>query len=90
LRWEITVPPDGTLCEGGAYPSLIRWFAGGHPAGRLTDSGVRLTRLEICHPEPAKIAALLTALTDDRVTFALGPMALRAEFMTPMGLRWLG
>ena len=90
LSWEITVPADGNLTEGGAFPSLIRWLGDGHPATRLPDSGVRLLQLEISTAEPARIAGLMPALDDPRVVFRQGPARLRAQFATAGGTRWLG
>lgn len=91
LEWEITVPEDGSLCEGGAFPSLIRWGGGAHPSAKLIDRGVRLLSLEVSHPEPARIKGLLTGLSDDRVRVAFGPApGLTAGFETPNGLRTLG
>jgi catechol 2,3-dioxygenase-like lactoylglutathione lyase family enzyme len=90
LRWQITVPADGSLCEGGAYPSLIRWGDGAHPAARLTDRGVRLARFEVHHPAASRIAALLPDLDDPKVMFLPGPVSLRAAFETPAGIRWIG
>ena len=47
LTWQLTVPPDGSLPYGGAWPTLIEWGLGTHPATKLTDCGVRLTQLTI-------------------------------------------
>lgn len=91
LSWEITVPADGSLCEGGAFPSLIRWGPGAHPSTRLTDRGVRLQSLQVGHPEPARIGQLLRALTDPRVTVAAADrIGLTAAFDTPSGRVTLG
>ena len=89
LSWTITVPPDGSLPAGGGWPTLIRWTAGPHPSATLPESGVRLARLEIHHPEADRLARALP-LTDPRLVFlpAATP-ALRAAFATPAGERWL-
>lgn len=85
LRWQITVPDDGSLPFGGAYPTLMAWGAGvPHPASRLLDSGCRLTGLEVWHPD-----APMVPLDDARVSFCTGPAALRATFDTPHGPRVL-
>ena len=91
LRWRMAVPDDGRLPFGGAYPALIQWTGGGHPATRLPDVGVRLSVLEIAHPEaPALRAALAGRLSDPRVQIVDGPSkAMRATFATPHGARLL-
>lgn len=90
LSWEITVPPDGALCEGGAFPSMIRWGDGLHPSLRLKDVGVRLKTLAVHHPEPDRIAGLLKALSDPRVLFKKADAPrLSAVFETPHGERRL-
>lgn len=92
LAWTIAVPPDGSLPMQGGYPTLIQWTAGAHPSTRLPDSGLRLTRFEVHHPEAAMIGARLAQkLGDPRVHFIKADKpALRAAFATPTGERWLG
>ena len=92
LKWRIAVPQDGSMPFGGAYPTLIEWQGTApHPSTRLTDVGVRLTRLEISHPQTDTFALkLAAALPDPRLRFHIGPMALRAWFDTPSGPRTLG
>ncbi len=92
LAWTIAVPADGSLPMQGGYPTLIQWTAGAHPSTRLPDSGLRLTRVEVHHPQAAHIAAMLAdKLTDPRVQFIQGDQSkLRAAFSTPSGERWLG
>ena len=51
LEWQITVPKDGGLAEGGILPVLIQLPGGRNPADRLTLSPVQLTHLEITHPK---------------------------------------
>lgn len=88
FRWRMAVPPTGRLPFDDTFPALIEWRAGGHPADRLPDTGCRLTRLTVRHPDPAALAAA-TGLADPRVTFAEGPPGLLAEIATPMGPRLL-
>lgn len=84
LRWRISVPPDGGLPFGGAYPSLIEWQGQGHPCGRLQDSPVRLRALEVICPDPD---ALDLPDMDRRVHLLSGPETrLVATFETPNGL----
>jgi len=91
LRWEMAVPEDGVLPFDGTFPGLIRWHGAAHPVQRLPDSGLRLLRLEIAHPEAAALrAALAGRLADDRIVITAGPAkALRAHFSTPRGPRRL-
>jgi hypothetical protein len=89
LSWELTVPDDGSLPYGGAFPTLIKWAAGTHhPAQRLPDSGCRLIQFEVYHPDATAIAAMMD-LSDDRVRLATGPFAMQATFQTPQGERAL-
>ncbi len=89
LRWRMAVPDSGVLPFENRFPALIEWQAGGHPADRLPDTGARLERLVVAHPEAAALRAALTALTDPRLVFEPGPPALRAEIATPHGRRVL-
>ena len=88
LRWQLTVPDDGSLPYQGGYPTLIKWAEGTpHPASRLPDSGCRLKRFDISHPD-AGLAALV-GIDDPRVRFAHGPLGFRAVFEPPDGDRVL-
>jgi hypothetical protein len=93
LEWLITIPADGALPLGGAAPALIEWHTDSHPALRLDDMGLALNRLEIHHPDPARIRRLLCALgIDGPVAVASEPAAaprLAARIRTPQGLRLL-
>lgn len=87
FRWRMGVPPDGRLPYDDGFPGLIEW-RGPRPSERLPDSGARLTRLEVAHPEAGAIRAAL-GLRDPRVIFVEGPPARRATFATPHGQRVL-
>jgi len=90
-RWRMAVPGDGRLPFDGAHPALIQWEGDLHPARLLPDAGVRLTALELRHPDAAALhGALSGRLRDPRVTFVTGPLALQSEFVTPSGVRRLG
>ena len=85
LHWQITVPDDGSLPLGGAYPTLLQWDAGTTPpADTLPDSGLRLTRWEVRHPT-ADIVAQDLPLDDPRVVFVTGAPGFSATFTTPDG-----
>lgn len=91
FRWRMAVPADGCLPFDGAFPALIQWEGATHPALRLPESGVRLTRLEIAHPDAEALALLLAGRLDDpRLAILPGPApAMRATFTTPHGVRVL-
>lgn len=62
LDWLITIPADGSIPLAGAAPALIEWHSETHPASRLQEQGVSLARLEIVHPDPARISRLLSSI----------------------------
>lgn len=83
LRWEITVPEDGSLPMQGGFPTLLRWAEGVTPPGlALPDSGCRLVELTVTHPKAAWLAQRFEL---DTVRFKPGDIALRAEIATPGG-----
>ncbi len=87
IRWLISIPADGRPPLDGAAPALIEWPAGIHPATQLRDAGLRLTGLEIVHPAPGRVEAVLRALAFDgdvRVTRGARPR-LVADIDTPSG-----
>jgi hypothetical protein len=91
LSWCITVPADGSLPLGGAAPALIEWRVSPHPAGRLKDTGCSLTALEIFHPEPSRVLALLESINLVAPVRVLqvtpgGRPSLVAHVQTPRGL----
>jgi hypothetical protein len=86
-RWQMAVPADGKLPFDGCFPALIQWHGALHPARALPEAGVRLTLLEIAHPEAEALRAALP-LTDARVQIITGPAKeMRATFDTPHGVR---
>lgn len=94
LSWRITIPPDGRLPEGGALPSLIQWPADRtHPAESLPDVGCHLRRLEIGHPDRARIEDALAAIDFEEgglVRIVDAPhVGFTALIDTPQGLRRL-
>lgn len=60
-RWALTVPPDGSLPQGGVAPSLIAWHTPAPPT-RLPASGVTLATLRLGTPQPAELRAALDRL----------------------------
>jgi hypothetical protein len=89
-RWRFAIPPTGNLPFNDTFPALIQWQGDLHPAKSLRDHGIRLTQLEITHPEAPALQAALQGLTDPRVTISRSPYhSLRATFQTPHGTRVL-
>ncbi|MCX7286448.1 MAG: VOC family protein [Rhodobacterales bacterium] len=89
-RWQMAVPDDGRLPFDGIFPALIRWEGALHPANALPETGLRLQRLEIRHPDARAIRTALAGLDDARVTFVDGPApAISAWIDTPVGPRLL-
>lgn len=86
LNWQITVPADGSLPMQGGFPTLIRWADGAaHPASKLPDSGCKLTRWEVHHPQAETISALCQ-MDDPRIAFVQAEaVQFRATFETPTG-----
>lgn len=88
LRWKMAVPDDGKLPCEGAFPALIQWQTDKLPGLTLPSSGLRLDRLEIAHPEAGWLRETLP-ITDKRVVFVPGALALRATFDGPNGRKTL-
>lgn len=94
LRWQITIPADGSLPLQGIAPSLIQWSDTNHPAAGLPDSDCELLDLALYHPQNEQLAAYLQAIgyADDvsveRLATAQQPY-LRATIKTPSGERQL-
>ncbi len=91
LRWQIAVPPDGSLPHDGGFPTLITWGRGITPPGRnLPASGCALTGLTILHPDAAALQTSTAALQDPRIRFETAPkVQLIATFDTPSGEKTL-
>lgn len=85
LAWEIAVPADGSLPEGGGLPSVIAWRGGAHPSTRLPDSGARLVSLTIRHPRAETLAR---PVADGRLRYEVAAVpSLSAVIATPAGER---
>jgi hypothetical protein len=95
LKWLISIPPDGSLPGGGAFPTLIEWRTQEHPAARLDELGSALRLLELFHPEPGSLRELLRCLgLRDRVAVRETRPSERpylvAHIETRQGLRSIG
>ena len=86
LRWQITVPEDGSLPMDGGFPTLIRWGdMAAHPAKALPDSGCRLTRWEVHHPQADQLRRICP-VSDAVVVFTPSQTPhFVAHFDTPNG-----
>ncbi len=73
LHWKITIPKDGSLPFGGAYPTHLEWPGGLGAAARLPDQGVRLKKLEAP-------TSMRFELHDKRVVFNQNPGGLDVSF----------
>jgi hypothetical protein len=93
LVWEITVPHDGSMPEGGLFPTLIRWPASLGPEGPIPDMpdlGCRLEDFRIVHRDPERFQAALASIGAEgaaRVEQAgdSNPPGLKARFGSPKG-----
>lgn len=47
LTWQVALPDGAALPLGGAWPLMIHWRSGVHPATRLGEQGLRFAGLEI-------------------------------------------
>ena len=93
FSWLITVTPDGGLPLGGAAPALIEWHVESHPAQQLTNVGCSLVKLEVHHPEPPRVSAILASIGLDpplhvQQSDGVQPF-LVAHIQTPHGFRTL-
>jgi Glyoxalase-like domain len=88
FRWRFGIPATGVLPFADAYPALIEWQGDLHPAQRLRDQGIRLTRFEVVCPDAEALRAAV-AIDDPRVSFVTGPKGFRPTFDTPNGVRAL-
>ncbi|MEE4279968.1 MAG: VOC family protein [Halieaceae bacterium] len=91
LRWQMAVSDDGRLPWDDLFPALLAWESEAHPSQRLPDSGIRLSALELFHPDAQALRRVLEAMIHEprlSVHEATQP-SLRARFDTPAGDRWL-
>lgn len=80
LTWRITVRDDGDLPEGGTLPVFIQWPEGPHPASRMPDLGLSISKLVLRHPDPEHLGRLLAALgVRNMVELEAGRAGIAAE-----------
>ncbi|GGX60230.1 glyoxalase [Tateyamaria omphalii] len=85
--WRLTVPKDGGLPMGGLLPAFIEWSPGPHPSTGQQDLGVKLTNVNLHHPDPAALSETLAKIgVDHLATVYKGRAALSFELDCPNGL----
>lgn len=90
VRWRMAVPETGRLPHDNRFPALMEWQTRPTPAEVLPQTGCRLVRLVICHPEAKALESELAShLSDPRLVFEEGASAIVAQIETPSGLRTL-
>ena len=86
LEWMLTIAENGTLVEDGLLPGLIQWPGGRNPANKLPESGTRLQRVILQHPQPDVIGQIIDQLgIDGPVEVKPGPANLIFEMQTNAG-----
>ena len=86
FEWRMVLRPDGTVLEGGCVPLLIQWPKDVHPTNTMADSGCRLRRLRLTHPDPETLTDGLPGMADcDTLSVETGPAALAADIVVPSG-----
>lgn len=87
LRWDMGVPPDGSLPMGGGFPTVLSWHTDAPPGVLLGPSSLVLEELTVRHPNAQDIAAELDGvLKDERVQFRLDDtVSLSARFRNSDG-----
>ena len=85
--WRLTVPNDGHLPMGGLLPAFIEWSPGPHPSTGQQDLGVTLDLVQLQHPEPENLTAILKALNVNHLAaVSRGTPALSFSLTSPNGL----
>ena len=62
LSWEIALPDDGRLLNGGLLPYSIQWHSSPHPSQGMADLGCSLQSLTLHHNRPEWLSAKLEML----------------------------
>ena len=91
LRWRMAVTDFGRLPFDDAMPALIQWSDDRHPNKMLPDHGLRLTRLDVFHPDADELLQAFPQLAGiPDVSVREGPeKRLIATISTPDGNRVL-
>lgn len=84
--WRLTVPQDGSLPMDGLLPAFIEWSPGPHPSTGQQDLDVRLSAVQLSHPDADALRAILDKLNVSHLAqVSEGPAALSFELDTPKG-----
>lgn len=59
LNWRLTVPEDGRLPWGGAFPHIIEWDGAAEPWRSMGSFDCQLDRLTLIHPDSGGLAAAI-------------------------------
>ena len=89
LKWLMTVPRNGILPFGGAFPAVLQWETN-PPVAQLVPSKCRLKHMTIFHPEVIELQKKIQSFKDPRISFEPNDkVTFFAEFDTPNGIRSL-
>ncbi len=88
LSWTMAVPEDGHLPFGDAFPALISWHGGLHPATRLPDVGCRLSSMEVGAVDPGALRDALARFEGGLASYVVdgGGAGFAVTVRTPRGL----
>jgi len=92
FSWAMAIPETGVLPFDDAMPGLLQWDKQSpHPCDRLPDLDVRLSRLDVFHPNVDGLLAAFPSLRQmGHVAVRSGPeKRLIATIQTPEGVRVL-
>ncbi|GAA6211608.1 VOC family protein [Hyphomicrobiales bacterium 4NK60-0047b] len=91
IFWHMSITQDGSMPFEGAYPTLIMWPDGPHPATRMEDKNCTLKSFCIAHPKANELKNYLEGqFEDERVSISEAvDLQLRAEINTPTGVKIL-
>lgn len=91
IFWHMSITHDGSMPYEGAYPTLIMWPDGAHPATRMEDKNCTLKTFSITHPKGNELKTYLDGqFEDERVTILeSADVQLKAEIITPSGVKIL-
>ena len=84
LQWHITVRDDGQRLWDGCLPTLIQW-GDTHPTSAMPDSGVRLQRVVVRHPDVARLGSAFDTIGLSGIDIHPGEASLQAHLDTPAG-----
>ncbi len=83
--WQITIPDDGHLPQGGLVPTLIQWHSP-NPSRSLENCGLELLALTGYHPQPELVTTKLQTLGLELPVQLSALPRLKASLKTPLGV----